>query len=63
MFLEVENNLIKITDIVRIQATENGVTIIEIKDSEPLRILDSDKAKYNKIVEKLKQNWTIIKTN
>lgn len=63
MFLEIENNLIKVTDIIRIHTTESGVTIVEIKDSEPLKILDSDKSKYNKIVEKIRSNWTVIKTN
>ena len=63
MFLEVENNLIKVTDIIRIHTTENGVTIIEIKDSVPLKILDSDKSKYSKIVEKIQSNWTVVKTD
>ena len=61
MFLEIENNLIKIVDITRIRTTESGVTIIEIKNSESLRILDSDKKKYKKIVEKIQSEWTVIK--
>ena len=61
MFLEIKNNLIKIVDIFRIRTTESGVTILEIKDSEPLRILDSDKKKYKKIIEKIQSEWTVIK--
>ena len=60
MFLEVSSNLINVTNIVRVYNTEGGVTIIEMKNSESLRILDSDKSKYKQIIKKIESNWNVL---
>ena len=60
MFLEVDNNLIQISDILRVYTNDIGVTIILIRGIDPIRILDSDRSKYKKIVEAIKDKGTVV---
>ena len=62
MFLEIEDNIIKIQNIVRVSRVGHD-TVIIIKDSEPVKFLDTNGDKYKKIIDKLDSCYDVITVN
>ena len=62
MFLEVEDNLIKVQNIVKV-SRESRNTVITIKDASPVILLDTNGEKHKKIIDKMQSCFDVIRVD